>query len=77
VCHFFCLGRSRPGRLADPQVAACVQPTSSTRYERGGDALPASYGLEIFDVQYRARASGMVLRVQIDRPDRARRPRTA
>jgi ribosome maturation factor RimP len=27
-----------------------------------------SYGLEIFDVQYRREASGMVLRVQIDRP---------
>src|SRR5689334_20794854 len=27
-----------------------------------------SYGLEIFDVQWRREASGMVLRVQIDRP---------
>lgn len=27
-----------------------------------------SYGLEIFDVQFRREASGMVLRVQIDRP---------
>ena len=26
------------------------------------------YGLEIFDVQFRREASGMVLRVQIDRP---------
>src|SRR5215212_3413910 len=32
----------------------------------GGAA--ATYGLEIFDVQYRREASGMVLRVQIDRP---------
>src|SRR5579871_6244724 len=27
-----------------------------------------SYGLELFDVQYRREGSGMVLRVQIDRP---------
>jgi ribosome maturation factor RimP len=27
-----------------------------------------TYGLEIFDVQYRREASGMVLRVQLDRP---------
>src|SRR5438876_7674138 len=27
-----------------------------------------SYGLEVFDVQYRREASGMVLRLQIDRP---------
>ena len=27
-----------------------------------------TYGLQIFDVQYRREASGMVLRVQIDRP---------
>ena len=32
------------------------------------DRIAASYGLEIFDVQYRREASGMVLRVQIDRP---------
>ena len=30
--------------------------------------VAGSYGLEIFDVQYRREASGMVLRVQIDRP---------
>jgi ribosome maturation factor RimP len=30
--------------------------------------VAASYGLEIFDVQYRREGSGMVLRVQIDRP---------
>ncbi len=30
--------------------------------------VAASYGLEIFDVQYRREASGMVLRVQVDRP---------
>ena len=30
--------------------------------------VAAGYGLEIFDVQYRREGSGMVLRVQIDRP---------
>lgn len=30
--------------------------------------VAGSYGLEIFDVQFRREATGMVLRVQIDRP---------
>jgi ribosome maturation factor RimP len=30
--------------------------------------VAAGYGLEIFDVQFRREANGMVLRVQIDRP---------
>src|ERR687888_1602736 len=30
--------------------------------------VAASYGLEIFDVQFRREGSGMVLRVQLDRP---------
>src|SRR6266545_1257633 len=30
--------------------------------------VASGYGLEIFDVQFRREASGMVLRVQIDRP---------
>jgi len=30
--------------------------------------VAGTYGLEIFDVQFRREASGMVLRVQIDRP---------
>jgi ribosome maturation factor RimP len=30
--------------------------------------IAASYGLEIFDVQFRREGQGMVLRVQIDRP---------
>src|SRR5262245_59629679 len=32
------------------------------------DRVAAGYGLEIFDVQFRREGSGMVLRVQIDRP---------
>jgi ribosome maturation factor RimP len=30
--------------------------------------IAASYGLDVFDVQYRREGQGMVLRVQIDRP---------
>jgi len=30
--------------------------------------VASSYGLDVFDVQFRREASGMVLRVQIDRP---------
>src|SRR5215467_11363055 len=30
--------------------------------------VAASYGLEIFDVEYRREGTGMVLRIQIDRP---------
>jgi ribosome maturation factor RimP len=33
--------------------------------------VAATYGLEIFDVQFRREAAGMVLRVQIDRPGAA------
>jgi ribosome maturation factor RimP len=33
--------------------------------------VAGSFGLEIFDVQYRREASGMVLRVQIDKPGAA------
>jgi ribosome maturation factor RimP len=32
------------------------------------DRVAASYGLEIFDVQFRREGGGMVLRIQIDRP---------
>ena len=32
------------------------------------ERVAGSYGLEIFDVQFRREAAGMVLRVQIDRP---------
>jgi ribosome maturation factor RimP len=35
--------------------------------------VAGSYGLEIFDVQFRREASGMVLRIQIDRPGPAAR----
>jgi ribosome maturation factor RimP len=36
--------------------------------------IAAGYGLEIFDVLFRREASGMVLRVQIDRPGPAATP---
>jgi ribosome maturation factor RimP len=32
------------------------------------ERVAATYGLEVFDVQFRREAGGMVLRVQIDRP---------
>jgi ribosome maturation factor RimP len=35
------------------------------------ERVAGGYGLEIFDVQFRREASGMVLRVRIDRPGRA------
>jgi ribosome maturation factor RimP len=35
-------------------------------------AVAGTYGLEIFDVQFRREARGMVLRVQIDRPGPSR-----
>jgi ribosome maturation factor RimP len=35
---------------------------------RAAARVAATYGLELFDVQFRREASGMVLRVQIDRP---------
>jgi ribosome maturation factor RimP len=35
--------------------------------------VAAAYGLEIFDVQFRREAGGMILRVQIDRPGSAAR----
>ena len=35
--------------------------------------VAAGYGLEIFDVQFRREGSGMVLRVQLDRPGPAAR----
>ena len=38
-----------------------------TRVKEIATRVAASYGLEIFDVQYRREASGMVLRIRIDR----------
>ena len=37
------------------------------------ERVAAGYGLEVFDIQYRREAPGMVLRVQIDRPGPASR----
>jgi ribosome maturation factor RimP len=36
--------------------------------------VAAGYGLDIFDVQYRREGTGMVLRIQIDRPGKAASP---
>lgn len=46
--------------MASPDVVAAIRGIAAR--------VAASYGLEIFDVQFRREAPGMVLRVQIDRP---------
>jgi ribosome maturation factor RimP len=38
------------------------------RIRRVATRVAASYGLDIFDVQFRREAAGMVVRIQIDRP---------
>src|SRR5262250_1567539 len=38
------------------------------RVREAAERVAGSYGLEIFDVQFRREAAGMVLRVRIDRP---------
>ena len=43
------------------------------RVREAATRVASGYGLEIFDVQFRREASGMVLRVQIDRPGPAAR----
>jgi ribosome maturation factor RimP len=43
-----------------------------TRLRDAAARVAGGYGLEIFDVQLRREAIGMVLRVVIDRPDRGR-----
>ena len=40
----------------------------TVRVKEIASRVAASYGLEIFDVQYRREAPGMVLRIRIDRP---------
>lgn len=50
--------------MADPGRAGDVVEQVRTLASR----VAGSYGLEIFDVQFRREAGGMVLRVQIDRP---------
>ncbi len=42
--------------------------TVADRVRAVAEPVVASYGLEIFDVQFRREAGGMVLRLQIDRP---------
>ena len=45
-----------------------MQASVLERVRAMADRVAASYGLEIFDVQFRREAVGLVLRVQIDRP---------
>jgi ribosome maturation factor RimP len=41
------------------------------RIRRAATRVAASYGLDVFDVQFRREAAGMVVRIQIDRPGAA------
>ena len=63
VCPLFVFWAQKLGMPREADVAAQVR-TVATR-------VAETYGLEIFDVQYRREAGGMMLRVQIDRPGRA------
>ena len=56
VCPLF----SFKGSTLSPDVVEQVRTVAAR--------VAASYGLDIFDVQFRREAAGMVLRVQIDRP---------
>ena len=55
--------------MADPGRSGDVVEQVRTLASR----VAGSYGLEVFDVQFRREAGGMVLRVQIDRPGPAAR----
>src|SRR5215210_8209371 len=44
------------------------------RVREAASRVATGYGLEIFDVQFRREASGMVLRIRIDRPGSAATP---
>jgi ribosome maturation factor RimP len=56
VCPLF----SFKGSTLPPDVVGQVRTVAAR--------VAASYGLDIFDVQFRREAAGMVLRIQIDRP---------
>jgi len=56
VCPLF----SFKGATLSPDVVEQVRTVAAR--------VAASYGLDIFDVQFRREAAGMVLRIQIDRP---------
>jgi len=58
-----------PGRPARPGTAASARSEDVVGLVTAiASRVAGSYGLEIFDVQFRREAAGMVLRVQIDRP---------
>ena len=46
-----------------PREATVVEPVRAV-----ATRVATTYGLEVFDVQFRREAGGMILRVQIDRP---------
>ena len=49
-------------------MGAPIDGTVAEKVRALASRVAGGYGLEIFDVQYRREASGMVLRVQLDRP---------
>jgi len=57
VCPLFLF---RPAHLSSGDVIERIRTIAGR--------VAAGYGLEIFDVQFRREAQGMVLRIQIDRP---------
>ncbi len=60
VCPLFLFWAADPGM---PREADVVQ-----QVRQAATRVAESYGLEVFDVQFRREAGGMMLRVQIDRP---------
>src|SRR5499427_1962471 len=57
--------RARPLRTTRAGMAA---DTVVDKVRAIAERVAASFGLEVFDVQFRREAPGMVLRIQIDRP---------
>src|SRR5262245_41358697 len=61
----FVLGRLQPSSMSRSPTMAPTDVIEQVRAIAG--RVAASYGLELFDVQFRREAGGMVLRIQIDR----------
>ena len=70
VCPLFSFRALKLGPSGGSERTAAV----AEQRARAGGAGGGGYGLEIFDVLFRREASGMVLRVQIDRPGPAATP---
>jgi ribosome maturation factor RimP len=69
--HFFCFGRPVRGPDAPPLPANTASVTDEGRLPQiraAAERVARSYGLDIFDVQFRREPVGWVLRVVLDRP---------